>query len=343
LDLGRYLEDCLSRKPLSSEAHQTVFSQIFNQELDGAQTAACLVAWRSMGETSELLVAGAREILKRNNSRSIPQSIRPIGDNCGTGGDGKQSFNISTAAALLAASGGLRIFKHGNRSVSSKCGSADLLFELGVPDTLDFDQSLAVLEKTGFGFLFAPKIHPSIGVVMPVRRQIGIRTIFNLLGPLVNPSRPDFQIIGVARADLVRTMSEAALQLGIMKAAVVHSRDGMDEVSPSAPTDGMMIENGNLREFHIDPAKLKLSAPQPSLLGGDAKLNAQLFRNLLEGTDSGIQRAVVLNAGLLFLVAGQDSDHVSGCRRALGLIQSGKFKEYCDDFFGYVSRLKQGV
>ncbi len=343
MELSRYLEDCLSRKPLSSDAHQMIFSQIFNQELDSSQIAACLVAWRSLGETSELLVAGAKEILKRNNYRPIPQSIRPIGDNCGTGGDGKQSFNISTSAALLAAAGGLRIFKHGNRSVSSKCGSADLLFELGVPDTLDFDQSLAVLEKTGFGFLFAPKVHPSIGVVMPVRRQIGIRTIFNLLGPLVNPSRPDYQIIGVARADLVRTMAEAALQLGVKQAAVIHSRDGMDEVSPSAPTDGVLIEGGKLKEFHIDPAKLKLSAPQPSLLGGDAKLNAQLFRKLLEGMDSGIQRAVALNAGLLFWVSGLDSDHHSGCQRALSLVQSGKFREYCDEYFGYVSRLKQGV
>jgi anthranilate phosphoribosyltransferase len=330
VNFAQYIEACLAHKPQNSETHQKYFCEIFNQGLDPSQVGALLVAWRAMGESVELLTAGATELLNRCEFPAIDPAMRPIADNCGTGGDGLHTFNISTAASIVCSTAGLRMLKHGNRSVSSKCGSADLLFELGYRDSMTAPETLEFAREHNFAFLFAPNIHSSIKTVMPARKALGIRTIFNLLGPLANPCRPDYQVVGVANRHLLRPMAAALQLLGTQRAVTVHSRDGMDEVSPAAVTDAVTLFDQKLKELTIDPQKLGLHAPQLSLVGGDAKTNAAIFHQFLQGEDSGILRAVTLNAGLLLWVAGKATDMQSGCEMAKALIQNGTVKAFWD-------------
>lgn len=336
------LEKLCSRVSLSFEEHQQIFSFILNGALEPAQTSAFLAGLRMLGESADVLVAGAQAMRALAVPVQIPEHLRPLIDNCGTGGDGSSSFNISTTAAIVAGSCGVHIAKHGNRSVSSKCGSADLLFAAGFPDNLGGPASVQLLEKTGFTFFFAPGFHPALKAIMPVRKALGIRTVFNLLGPLANPVKPEFQIIGVGHNLYLRPVAEALARLGIEKAMVVHSRDGLDELSPCAPSDCLIVEKGATTELVVDPANLGIAPSSLSdLKGGDPSDNLKILNSLLDGKGNrAVMDAVSLNAGAALWLRGKTETLRDGVELAHSQLTSKLTREY---FKSWVETGKQLV
>ncbi len=245
-------------------------------------------------------------------------------DTCGTGGDASGTFNISTAVALVAAAAGAKIAKHGNRSLTSRCGSADVLDALRVPIALTPEQSVECLRATGFVFLFAPLMHPAMRRVQPIRKAIGRRTVFNVLGPLTNPALAPAQILGVYAADLVPLMAEAMVKLGVRHGFVVHGADGLDEITLSGETEIAEVRNGAFRLWRFSPQDAGMEpAPISALQGGDAAENAVILRAIFAG-ETGPRRDIVLvNAAATLVVAGMALDIRSGIERAARAIDSG--------------------
>jgi anthranilate phosphoribosyltransferase len=245
-------------------------------------------------------------------------------DTCGTGGDGRGTFNISTIAALVAAGAGANVAKHGNRAVSSSCGSADLLAALGVNLDLDAAQMSVVLRRAGIAFLFAPKLHPAMSAVASVRRELGLRTIFNVLGPLTNPAFARRQVLGVYAERLVETVARVLAALGAVHALVVHSRDGLDEISVSAPTLVCEVRDG-LRTYEITPEEIGVrSHAIEELAGGDVQANAAIARAVLSGSEGARHDVVIANAGAALYVAGAAGTIRDGVALAHESIVSGK-------------------
>lgn len=324
------LEKLLAGDVASPAETTTVFVTMLKGELTDAETSALLIAWRFRGETHRELRAGAETMRANAVQLAIPAHLRPLADNCGTGGDGAGSFNISTAAAIVASAAGVRVAKHGNRGVSSQCGSADLLFAAGFPETLTREATVALLEQTGFTFFFAPQFHPSLKHVMPVRRALGVRTIFNLLGPLANPIAPEIQVIGVGARDHLRPMADALASLGVKRGLVVHSRDGMDELSAAVPTDGVLIDGPKLVETVIDPQDLGIFASADDLRGGDPATNLKILNDLLDGDAklAPLRDAIALNAGALIWLGGKSATLADGLAAARDSITSGSAKSH---------------
>lgn len=318
-----------------------VFQSMLRGELTETEVSALLVAWRFRGETGVELAAGGAAMRAHAVRVALPAGVRPLADNCGTGGDGAGSFNLSTAAAIVASAAGVRVAKHGNRSVSSQCGSADLLFAAGFPETLSHEGTVALLAETGFTFFFAPQFHPALKHVMPVRKTLGVRTVFNLLGPLANPIAPEFQIIGVGAKTCLRPMAEALAGLGVTRGLVVHSRDGMDELSAVALTDAISIDGGQLAETVFDPAALGLKAAAVDIKGGDPATNLGILRELLAGEPrrAGLADAIALNAGALMWVAGAAPSLAAGLATARGVIASKKAEEHFARWIAAAQRL----
>ncbi len=338
------LEKLLSGETASPAETAAVFVSMLKGELSEAETSALLIAWRFRGETHRELRAGA-ETMRANAVRlAIPAHLRPLADNCGTGGDGAGSFNISTAAAIVASAAGVRVAKHGNRSVSSQCGSADLLFAAGLPENLSHAATVALLEQTGFTFFFAPQFHPSLKHVMPVRRALGVRTVFNLLGPLANPIAPEVQIIGVGAREYLRPMADALAALHVTKGLVVHSRDGMDELSASAPTDGVLIDGQKLVETVIDPQDLGITADPADLRGGDPQENLQILSAFLAGDPgrAGLRDAIALNAGALIWLTGSAPTLGAGLGVARDVVRSGAAKAHFARWISLARALADG-
>jgi anthranilate phosphoribosyltransferase len=247
-------------------------------------------------------------------------------DTCGTGGDGAETINISTAAALLVAAAGVPVAKHGNRSVSSRCGSADVLEAAGVRLDVTPEVMAALHDEVGISFLFAPLLHPAMKAVMPVRRALGVRTVFNLLGPLTNPAGIERQVIGVWGSDVQHIMAAALADLGARHALVVHSEDGLDEISVCASTRVIEVRHGEVvGERWIDPAELGIQVTDPdSLKGGDARENLRRMRAILGGEEeSPAADAVALNAGAALVVAGEAADIANGYERATEVRKTG--------------------
>lgn len=323
------LEQFLSNQNPSGDDYNALFEQVFSGNLNDVQIAAALGAIRVHREKTPALYAGA--LAMRNAVRKFTLSETAQGemiDNCGTGGDGLNTFNISTASALVAASAGARLAKHGNRSVSSKCGSADLLYELGYPDTLTDEQTIDLLEKKGFAFFFAPGFHPNMKHVMPARKALGVRTVFNFLGPLVHPLMPPYQLLGVGQKEFHRPVAETLLKLGVKRAGIVHSRDGMDEISPCAITDVYWIENNKMSELQIDPSRFFSPVILAELSGGDAKCNLEILHRLLDGEDIPVQKAIILNAGACLWVCEKASSLEAGMDMAKDHLCTGKTRTY---------------
>lgn len=300
-----HLESLLAGQDLPSEVMEECFNDLMTGRWSEPEQAAFLVALRGKGETAGEVAAAARVL--RQVAMSVVTSRRPLVDTCGTGGDRAQTLNISTGAALTAAACGVAVAKHGNRSVSSQCGSADVLEALGLPLELEPEGLGRLLDEQGFAFLFAPRLHPAMRAVMPVRRLLGVRTVFNLLGPLVNPAGVRRQVVGVYSPDILPLMAGALAELGAERAWVVHSEDGLDEVSLSAPTRVATVEGGAVAGgFTIDPVALGFGAARrEDLAGGDAGDNAERLREILSGRDDGAAAgAVALNAAAALVVAG---------------------------------------
>lgn len=292
-----------------------------------SQLGAFLTALRLKGETVDEVAGLARVMREQAVHVPLPSDIHAV-DTCGTGGDSAGTFNVSTAAGLVVAALGQPVAKHGNRAASSRCGSADVLEALGVKLELGPDQVAACVEEVGFGFMFAPSYHPAMRHVGPTRREIGIRTVFNILGPLTNPAGARYQVLGVADAKLLRLMGEALLRLGCARALIVHGEDGLDELSLSAPTRVVEVDGarGDLREYTIQPSDVGLTPrARDTVLGGDAQQNAARMRTLLAGQESGpLADMVALNAGAALYVTGSSASLAEGVRQAADALRSGR-------------------
>jgi anthranilate phosphoribosyltransferase len=314
---GRHLE----RQEMSD-----VFGEMMDGKVSDIQKSALLVALRMKGETPEEITGAALAMRERVTPLDL-KGLELI-DTCGTGGDGRGTFNISTVAALVAAGAGALVAKHGNRAVSSACGSADVLTELGVAVDLDAARMTQVLERTGISFLFAPKLHPAMGAVAGVRRELGVRTVFNVLGPLTNPAFAKRQVIGVYSGHLVDVVARVLLALGSTHALVVHSHDGLDEISISAPTRVAEMRDGAIHSYDVAPEDIGV---QPhaivTVAGGAAGENARIAREVLDGAGGAATEIVVANAGAALYVAGAAGSIREGVALARAAIESGRAKE----------------
>jgi anthranilate phosphoribosyltransferase len=302
-------------------------AEVFGEMMDGrasdVQKSALLVALRMKGETAEEITGAAMAMRERVTPLTVDSDR--IVDTCGTGGDGRGTFNVSTVAAIVAAGAGASVAKHGNRAVSSACGSADVLKELGVHIDLDAPRMSEVLRRTGISFLFAPKLHPAMGAVMGVRRELGVRTMFNVLGPLTNPAFAKRQILGVYADHLVDVLAEVLLALGAVHAMVVHSRDGLDEISVSAPTRVCEVIDGELRRYEVTPSDFGIEVHDiDDIAGGDAAANAGIARAILGGESGARADIVALNAGAALYVSGAVPSVREGVALAREAIASGK-------------------
>ena len=287
---------------MSGDTAQAALGEIMRGEATSAQIAAFVTALRIRGETPEVVAGCARAL--REHYTPVPARAAVVVDTCGTGGDGAGTFNISTAAAFVAAGAGVTVAKHGNRGVSSRCGSADVLAALGVEINLPPPALAACLDEIGIAFLFAPNLHPAMRFAIGPRREIGIRTIFNILGPLSNPAGAARGVLGVFGRDWVPVLAHAAIELGARRLFIVHGLDGLDEITLTAPTLVADVRDGAFRLAEWTPEMLGLPRCEPAALaGGDANRNAAILRGILEG-EAGPRRSIVVANAAAALVAG---------------------------------------
>lgn len=308
------------RQSLSRDEARSVMAEILAGECSDAQIAALLVALHMKGETVEEIVGFAEAIraaatplqIHQNSTVDVSGTERDaLVDTCGTGGDASGTFNISTATALVVAGAGVRVAKHGNRSVTSKCGSADVMEALGVNINLPPATLADCLEQVGIAFLFAPAMHSAMKYVQPARRELRLRTVFNLLGPLTNPARASAQVVGVYSAELVEKLAEALSMLGLRRALVVHGHDGLDEITITGPTRVAEVRDGNVHSYEVTPQEFGLQpAPIEAISGGDAEANAAIIREILRGRKSAKRDVVLLNAAAAIVAAGK-ADHLA--------------------------------
>ena len=318
------LERLLAGQSLSSDDATLLMRGWLAEEIPPVLTGALLSALRSKGVTGEELAAMA-QVLRQACPQPAGRPAQPLVDTCGTGGDGADSFNISTAVAFVAAACGAHVAKHGNRSASGRVGSADVLEALGLQLQAPQAQVLAALPAAGVTFLFAPGWHPALVGLAPLRRALGVRTVFNLLGPLVNPLRPEAQVLGVARADLLDPMAEALARLGLQRAVVVHGCGGLDEASLQGPSQLRLVEAGAVSSQELDPGALGLAlAPNAALAGGDLATNRAILEAVLQGRGSRPQADVVaLNAALVLWAAGLVDHIADGHAQAAAVLANG--------------------
>jgi len=307
--------------PLSETAAREAFSAILDGSCSAEEITAFLVALADRGETSDEIAAAATEMRARMIGVDAPTHAIDV---CGTGGDGSHSLNISTATALVVAACEIPMAKHGNRAASSKSGAADTLEALGLDLAKAATNGGQSLRDIGIAFFFAPNHHPALGPLAPIRKAIGRRTIFNLLGPLCNPAKVKRQLIGVASPDLVETYAEAALQLGYDKAMIVSGEEGLDELSISGPSRVAMISDGSVTINRITPEDAGLTRhPAEAIKGGDADYNAAALKALLQGEKSAYRDAVLLNSAAALMVAGEVDSWEEGVEEAAEALDKG--------------------
>lgn len=327
LSIARLLE----RRDLDRSAARALFSEIVEGRLPEPLMAAAFVALRFKGETAEELTGAALAL--QSAGRPFPSPDYLFADSCGTGGDCSGSINISTAAGLVAAACGLPVVKHGNRSFTSKCGSADVLEALGARLDCPPELSRRVLDQTGYCFLLAPTYHPGIAHAGPVRRALKVRTVMNLLGPCLNPARPRVQLLGVPDPELVTPIAETLREIGVERALVVHG-SGLDEVAVHGATEAVLLREGRLEPIQITPEQAGLKRfPLEQIAGGDPARNAAILRSTLAGQASPAQSSIVaINAGALLFTAGLAADLRDGVDAAQDSISSGRALRLLDDF-----------
>jgi anthranilate phosphoribosyltransferase len=325
-DVARALKVIASRRSLTRELAESVFLDLMDGKATEAQKGAILLGMETRGETAEE-IAGAVGAL-RARMRRVPTWRSPLLDTCGPGGLGRDLFNLSTAAAIVAAGAGASVAKHGNRSITSRVGSADVLSACGVAIELDAETAGRLLDEIGLVFLFAPSFHPAMKELGTVRKELGVRTIFNALGPLANPAGARRQLIGVGRPELARLLADALAALGSDRAVVFHSANGLDELIPGVPATGVEVHDGWTRRWSYDPAELpQKPVDVAELAGGDAAENAGMLRRLLEGEEGPLREAVLLNAAAALVVAGLAGDLSAGYEQARAAIDSGAAAE----------------
>ncbi|RJP31026.1 MAG: anthranilate phosphoribosyltransferase [Actinobacteria bacterium] len=324
---------------LSREEARGTMLFLMRGEASDAQIAALLTALKMRGETVQELTGFAQGM--REAANTISPAATPLLDTCGTGGDGLSTFNISTAAAFVAAGAGVYVAKHGNRAVTSACGSADVLEALGVDITLQAEEVRECIEEVGIGFLFAPSFHPAMRHVMRARREMGIPTAFNLLGPLTNPAGAESQLLGVGTREKAPLLAEALAELGTKRAMVVHAEDGMDELSTTSPTLVWDINPEGVRHFRCEPGELGMTrASLRDIAGGSADTNANIIREEVLAGRRGPRRDIaVLNAAAAIVVAGKAGDLVEGIYMAEGSIDSGAAMAKLEGLVGFTGAM----
>jgi anthranilate phosphoribosyltransferase len=309
------------RESLSEEEASAAFEGIIRGDATPVQIAGFLVALRMKGETVDELTGFARTARAMATPMSVDGDLL---DTCGTGGDGLSTFNISTLSAIVAAACGARVAKHGNRASSSVCGSADVLEQLGVKIDLAPEGVAHCIDKAGIGFLFAPIFHPSFRFAGVPRRELGVRTVFNVLGPLCNPAGAKYQALGVADGSVAGKMADVLVRLGVERAIVFHAGDGMDELSVSGPSHVIEID-GMRKDYELNPSELGLArAPLDSMRGGGPDENARIARDILDGAKGPRRDVVLLNSAAALRAAGLAKDWQQGLKAAADAIDSGR-------------------
>jgi anthranilate phosphoribosyltransferase len=316
------IERLRRHEDLTEAQAAAAMAAIMRGEAAPAQIAGLLVGLAMKGERPDELVGLATTM--REHAVALAREPGPVFDTCGTGGDRSGSFNISTASALVVAACGVRVAKHGNRSVSSLCGSADVLQALGVDVQMTPAHAARCLVDAGIAFLFAPTFHPAMRHAAQARKDLGVRTAFNLLGPLTNPARPTRQVVGVPRPELTELIARTLLRLGAERAWVVHGADGLDELSTTGHTKVSEVRNGAVHTFYVHPADYGLpKATAGALAGGDATSNAAIIDGVLAGRPGAARDVVLLNAGAALLVAGVEDTVRAGIAHAAEAIDRG--------------------
>jgi len=323
--ITEYLEILLEGNDLTFDQAERLLDTIFEGEVLDVQIAAFLAAMRAKAASVSELAGFASSL--RDHAVRVDTGIDNLVDTCGTGGAVLKTFNISTAAAIVAAGAGVYVAKHGNRGITSKCGSADVLAELGVNIAPGPECVAECIRQAHIGFMFAPKFHPAMRYVQPVRQNLDFRTAFNILGPLANPGGATAQVMGVPEEGLMQKIAETLKALGLKRAMVVHS-EGLDEMSTMGPTKILELKNAQITAYEISPADYGISlADFDSLKGGDAQTNATILSDILSGKDTGARKdIVVLNASAAIIVAGLAHDFEAGIALAESSIKEGKAK-----------------
>ncbi len=312
---------------LTEEELTEALTDIVQGRSTEGQIGAFIMGMRMKGETVDEIATAAKLFRQWATPVNYPHPEELL-DTCGTGGDKVDSFNVSTMTAFVAAAAGAKVAKHGNRAVSSKCGSADFLEALGAKIELNPQQVLKLLEETNLGFLYAPIYHPAMKNVAPVRRQLGIKSLFNLVGPLSNPAKAKRQLVGVYSHELVEKLANVLKQLGIEKGFVVHGLEGLDEVSISGPTLVGEIDQGEVKIYEISPEDLGLrKRPLEAIKGGDCKRNVEIFMEILEGKNEGATDFLVINSAFALVAGGVVENLKEGVKLARETIKSSKVKE----------------
>ena len=309
---------------LSVDEAAAVMGEIMNGEATPSQISCLLTALRIKGETVDEVTGFASKM--RENAVKIDPKCGNIVDTCGTGGDFSGTFNISTVSAIVAAAAGARVAKHGNRSASSRCGSADILEAMGVKIDISPAKVKQCIEEIGIGFIFAPNFHPAMKYAAPSRKEIGIRTIFNILGPLTNPAGAKYQLLGVFSEKLTELMSLVLQNLGSTEVMVVHGMDGLDEITVTNKTKISHLKNGNIKDYFIEPKNFRMNRyAKEELIGGAVNENIKITNDVLKGLDKGAKRDIVLLNTAAALVVGQVAKDINdGITRAKEAIDSGK-------------------
>jgi anthranilate phosphoribosyltransferase len=317
------IQKMIDRVDLSEQEARAAMEHIMTGEATDAQIAGFLTALRMKGETALELVGFAR-VMREKAEPVWDGEVLPVLDTCGTGGDRSGTFNISTAAAFVSAGAGVRVAKHGNRSASSRCGSADVMEALGIDIQMPCERLRRVIKEVGIGFLFAPQFHKSMKHVMPARTQLKVRTVFNILGPLANPAGACFQVVGVSSLEIMELMANALHGLGVKHAFVVHGANGLDEVSISSRTYVVEIRGDEIRQFIMTPEDFGIaSAKIEAILGADSAQNAAIIESVLRGETGPRRDVVLLNAAPGLVAAGAASTWKEGIRLAAESIDSG--------------------
>ena len=319
--MEKYLEKLRNKENLSFDESKTAFEILMDGKASDNEIFNFLTLLSAKGEVSDEIAGGVYVL--RNKSKRV--NVKDCIDTCGTGGDGKNTLNISTASAILLSSMGIRVAKHGNKAVSSKCGSGDVLEALNIRIDLKPNDIEEQINKNNFGFMFAPNYHSAMKIVGPTRKKIGKRTIFNMIGPLSNPALVERQVVGVFDKNLLKIFAEALKNLDIKYAWIVNSEDGLDEISPYAKTNVVQLKNGEISNIIIDPKELNIGANKfDDLLGDDAKFNASKMINIFKGEDNDFSKAVCLNAAAGLMITEKSSKFKDAYGSARSHILSGK-------------------
>lgn len=340
----------MSHLPFRNFVHlsQPEAYELMHRMLSGEMTtegiAEVLSFLRRKGETVAELVGFATAIRERSRPVDLGESELPLLDTCGTGGDGVNSFNVSTATAFVVAGAGLRVAKHGNRRISSQCGSADVLEALGVPVNLSADHIAGCIREIGIGFLYAPLLHPAVKHAQEARLLLKGHTVFNLLGPLTNPVRARLQLIGAFSVRAAEMLAQASVRLGIERAFVVHGADGLDEITTTGPTTVFQVEDGRVQKGRWSPADFAVPpASIEDLKGGDPEMNADIIRFVLAGNSGPARDIVIVNAAAALLVGQQASDLKAAVALAAESIDSGAARAKLERLIQFTNNLQHEV